>query len=160
MADLMTQNKKVKKPKPELTVIGWIETVGLPQLDLPGVKAKIDTGARTSALNAQNIEPFERDGQAWVRFQVQVSDGDPSLWVETPLYDQRHIKNTSGIPEERYVIRTTLKIGEQQWPISVSLTDRSNMRFPMIVGRSALKHRNIAVHTRRAYLTTDKTRNA
>ncbi|SMX41464.1 ATP-dependent zinc protease family protein [Actibacterium lipolyticum] len=156
----MKQKTKLKTPRPELSVIGWMESVALPQIDLRGIKAKIDTGARTSALHALYIEPFDNDGEEWVRFQVQLSEDAPGQWVETPLHDQRHIKNTSGIPEERYVIRTELEIAGKTWPIAVSLTDRSNMRFPMIVGRSALKNRNIAVHTRRAYLTTGKAGNA
>ncbi|KJZ18415.1 ATP-dependent zinc protease family protein [Loktanella sp. S4079] len=155
----MTQKTKLKLPKPELSVIGWMEMVGLPEIGLNSIKAKIDTGARTSALHALNIEPFDQDGETWVRFQAQLSDDAPTQWVETPLHDQRLIKNTSGIPEERYVIRTHIALGSQSWPIAVSLTDRRNMRFPMIVGRSALKKRNIAVHTRRAYLTTAKPNN-
>ena len=77
----------------------------------------------------------------------------PEIWIETPVYDRRPIKNTSGVPEERIIIRTKLRLIDRSWDISVSLADRSNMRFPMIVGRSALKNHNIAVHTRRANLT-------
>ncbi|WP_090200423.1 ATP-dependent zinc protease family protein [Yoonia tamlensis] len=145
--------KNPKKPKPDLMVIGWTEYLDLPELGLRQIKAKIDTGARTSALHATNIEPFDRDGKEWVRFQVQPDSNAAEVWVETPIYDRREIKNTSGIAEERIVIRTDLKLIDRSWPISVSLTDRSNMRFEMIVGRTALKHHNIAVHTRRATLT-------
>lgn len=144
---------KVKKPKQELLVIGWLEHLDLPDLGLNQIKAKIDTGARTSALHAIGIEPFERDGEAWVRFQVQIDEYAPLLWVEARIDDRRQIKNTSGIPEERIVIRTLLKLTNRSWPISVSLTDRTRMTFPMIVGRTALKHHNVAVHTRRANLT-------
>lgn len=145
---------KIKKPKPDLLVIGWMEHLDLPDLGLRQLKAKIDTGARTSALHATQIETFQRAGADWVRFQV-VSDEDmPQTWAECEIYDRRHIKNTSGIPEERIVIRTKLKLTDRSWNISVSLTDRSNMRFPMIVGRTALKHHNIAVHTRRSNLTS------
>jgi hypothetical protein len=144
---------KVKKPKQELLVIGWLEHLDLPDLGLNQIKAKIDTGARTSALHAIGIEPFERDGEAWVRFQVQIDEYAPLLWVEARIHDRRQIKNTSGIPEERIVIRTMLKLTNRSWPISVSLTDRTRMTFPMIVGRTALKHHNVAVHTRRANLT-------
>ena len=151
---VMTEKQKKKSPKPDLLVIGWMEHLDLPDLHLQQVKAKIDTGARTSALHAMHIEPFNQsDGSEWVRFQVQLSDSSPGIWVECPIHDRREIKNTSGIPEERIIIRTTLKLTERSWTISVSLTDRSNMRFPMIVGRTALKKHNIAVHTRRANLT-------
>ncbi|WP_417809282.1 ATP-dependent zinc protease [Thioclava sp.] len=146
--------KKAKKPKPELLVIGWMEHLDLPELGLHQIKAKIDTGARTSALHATQIETFTREGKDWVRFMVQPDDEMPEVAVESPIYEWRHIKNTSGIPEERIVIRTKLKLIDRAWTIAVSLTDRSNMRFPMIVGRTALKRHNIAVHTRRANLTS------
>lgn len=139
---------KVKKPKRELLVIGWMEHLDLPELDLHDIKAKIDTGARTSALHATDIETFDRDGNEWVRFR---SGSDRIIKAE--VYDKREIKNTSGIPEKRIVIRTKLKLVDRAWDISVSLADRSNMRFDMIVGRTALKHHNIAVHTRRSNLT-------
>ena len=70
------------------------------------------------------------------------------------MHDERAIKNTSGVPEDRIIIRTRLQLTERSWAVSVSLADRSNMRFPMIVGRTALKENNIAVHTRRANLTS------
>jgi hypothetical protein len=140
-------------PDQGLSVIGWVEFVDLPALDLHRVKAKIDTGARTSALHTAQMEVFTRDGNDWVRFHVQMRETDPERWFEAPVHDLRHIKNTSGIPEERIIIRTLIRLGGQSWPINVSLTDRSNMRLPMIVGRSALRARNIAVHTRRTNLT-------
>jgi hypothetical protein len=142
------------KAKPELLVIGWMEHLDLPVLGLSQIKAKIDTGARTSALHATKIQTFRRDDKEWVRFQVKPDLRTPKVWVEAPVYDRRDIKNTSGIPEERIIIRTKLKLIDRSWIISVSLTDRSNMRFPMIVGRTALKNHNIAVHTRRVNLTS------
>lgn len=150
----MTPHLKVKKPKPDLSVVGWLEYIALPDLGLHHIKAKFDTGARTSALHATHIETFMRDGQEWVRFNVQIEEDGPDLQLEQPIYDTRHIKNTSGVPEERIVIRTPVHIAGRTWPITVSLTDRSNMRLPMIVGRTALKKQNIAVHTRKTKLTS------
>lgn len=147
---------KVKKPRPDLSVVGWMEFIDLPDLGLGRVKAKFDTGARTSALHATKIETFEREGAPWVRFHVDIEVAPPDLWIEVPIHDVRHIKNTSGVPEERIVIRTPIKIAGRIWPVSVSLTDRSNMRLPMIIGRSALKKQNIAVHTKRTNLTAEK----
>ncbi|SNR43256.1 ATP-dependent zinc protease family protein [Puniceibacterium sediminis] len=146
--------KKIKKNKPDLMVIGWMEHLDLPDLGLHQIKAKIDTGARTSALHATQIKTFVRDGEDWVRFQAQADEDEPEVTVEAPIHDRREIKNTSGIPEERIIIRTKLKLTDRTWTISVSLTDRSNMRFQMIVGRTALRNHNIAVHTRRANLTS------
>lgn len=144
---------KNKKPKTELLVIGWLEHLALPDLNLMNIRAKIDTGARTSALHATDITPFIQDGKEIVRFTVQLDENHSPVTIETPIYDRREIKNTSGIPEERIVIRTNLQLTDRMWPITVSLSDRSNMRFAMIVGRTALKKHNIAVHTRRANLT-------
>ena len=145
--------KVTKKKKKPLLVIGWMERITLPDLAITALKTKIDTGARTSALHATGIEIFRKAKQEWVRFDLHRSGGR-LVPLECPLHDIRHIKNTGGVPEERVVIRTRLLIADRVWPISVSLTDRSNMRFPMIVGRSALKNNNIAVHTRRTYLIT------
>ncbi len=134
--------------------IGWIELVDLPWLDLSRVKAKIDTGARTSALHATDIMPFEKDGQPWVSFRTLVSDGLPEKLIECPYHTERAIKNTSGVPEDRFIIRTQLRIGKRKWPIDLSITDRTNMTFPMIIGRAALKNHNIVVHARKTYLMT------
>lgn len=149
----MKSGLKVRKPKPGLKVIGWIEHVDLPELNLHRIKAKIDTGARTSALHTAQMHVFERNGLSMVRFHVQIKHTDPERWFEANVFDTRQIKNTSGIPEERIVIRTPLKIAGKSWPIEVSLTDRTNMRLPMIVGRTALKGRNIAVHARKTNLS-------
>ena len=149
----MTPHLKVKKPKPDLSVVGWMEYIALPELGLDHIKAKFDTGARTSALHATEITTFTRDGVEWVRFCVQLDVDAPDVQLEQTVYDTRHIKNTSGEPEERIVIRTPVMIAGRTWPITVSLSDRSNMRLPMIVGRTALKKQNIAVHTRKTKLT-------
>lgn len=148
----MNKTTRIKRTKSEPMIIGWIEHVDLPDLRLNHIRCKIDTGARTSALHAMDIELFTRQKVEWVRFKTKTKEDKPRKTIEAPVYDKRHIKNTSGVPEERIVIRTTFKIGGKSWPISVSLSDRSTMRFPLIVGRTALKKHNIAVHTHRANL--------
>lgn len=135
-----------------LTVMGWIEAIDLPDLGLVSLKSKLDTGARTSALHVEDLEAFRRDGADWVRFHPA---GDPRV-VEAPLIERREIRNTGGIPEMRPVIRTRARFGSRTWAIELSLTDRTNMSFAMIVGRAALKNHAVVVHTRRAYLVTDK----
>lgn len=150
----MIATPKPKKPKRELTIVGWLEFVRLPDLGLERIKAKFDTGARTSALHATKIETFMRDGVDWVRFNAQFDRDLPAKMIEQPVFDKRQIKNTSGVPEERIVIRTPVVIAKRKWQIAVSLTDRSNMRLQIIVGRTALKKQNIAVHTRKAKLTS------
>ncbi|WP_170421116.1 ATP-dependent zinc protease family protein [Ruegeria arenilitoris] len=137
-------------------VIGWMEYIDLPDLPLNDIKAKIDTGARTSALHATDIRRFQRDGHHWVSFLTEVPGGEGMIRIEAPIKERRNIKNTSGIPESRIVIRTTIRLGDETWPLDLSLTDRTNMTFQMIVGRAALKNHAIAVHTKRAHLLRGK----
>ena len=152
----MTEKKSAETAPKPLIVIGWQEHVDLPLLGLTNLKAKIDTGARTSALHATELSKFEKDGEGWVRFHTKFDDDAHDLWVESPIHDIREIKNTSGIPEERIIIRTKFRIAGKLWQIDLSLTDRNNMKFRMIVGRSALKNHPIAVHSRKLHLTKSK----
>ncbi|WP_170372552.1 ATP-dependent zinc protease family protein [Ruegeria arenilitoris] len=145
------------KGQPQMPkVIGWMEYIDLPDLPLNDIKAKIDTGARTSALHATDLRRFQRDGHHWVSFLTEVPGGEGMIRIEAPIKERRNIKNTSGIPENRIVIRTTIRLGDETWPLDLSLTDRTNMTFQMIVGRAALKNHAIAVHTKRAHLLRGK----
>ncbi|MFD0910444.1 ATP-dependent zinc protease family protein [Ruegeria arenilitoris] len=147
------------KGQPQMPkVIGWMEYIDLPDLPLKDIKAKIDTGARTSALHATDIRRFQRDGHHWVSFLTEVPGGEGMIRIEAPIKERRNIKNTSGIPENRIVIRTTIRLGDETWPLDLSLTDRTNMTFQMIVGRAALKNHAIAVHTKRAHLLRGKSK--
>ncbi len=141
------------KTQKEPTIIGWMEYIDLPDIALLKMKAKIDTGARTSALHATDIEMFQKQDKSWVKFNTWMERGGTAISLEAPVHDIREIKNTGGVSEKRIVIETSLLLMDEAWPITVSLADRSNMRFPMIIGRTALKQHNIAVHTRKAYLT-------
>lgn len=136
-----------------MLVIGWQEHVDLPLLGLTNLKAKIDTGARTSALHATDIHEFERDGVPWVRFHSKFDDDTQDLDVESPIHDRREVKNTSGVPEPRIIIRTKFRIASKLWRIDLSLTARTEMKFRMIVGRSALRRHSILVDPGRRYLT-------
>lgn len=145
-----------KLPVSELTVIGWHECISLPELGLKNFAVKVDTGAKTTALHADNIEPFEKDGAKWVRFtSPDVTERAPKT-CEFPILDKREITNTSGLPETRIVIRTSMRLAGRKWKIDISLTDRGSMRFPLILGRRALKGRRIVVHPGRSYLVSDK----
>lgn len=137
-----------------MLVVGWQERVDLPLLGLNNLDAKIDTGARTSALHATDIEAFERDSVPWVRFHTRFDDDTQDTDVECPIHDQRDIKNTSGKSEERIVIRTRFRIESHLWKIDLSLTARSEMKFRMIVGRTALRRHAILVDPSRRHLTT------
>lgn len=129
-----------------MLVIGWQERVDLPLLGLNNLSAKIDTGARTSALHATEIVEFDRDGEPWVRFHTKFDDDTKESYVECPVHDRREITNTSGVPETRIVIRTKFRIASRLWRIDLSLTDRTEMKFRMIVGRTALRRHSILVH--------------
>lgn len=133
-------------------VVGWREVVSLPELGVFDMRAKIDTGARTSALHAEDQEIFERDGVKWVRFKVPASRHHADFKVEVPVHDERDIKNTSGVPERRIVIRTVLHLGDRHWHVDVSLANRANMGFDMILGRTAIRRHQVLVDAGRSFL--------
>jgi hypothetical protein len=140
----MKTGKKASRPR--LTeVIGWREDVALPDLGLPQFAAKIDTGARTSALHAVDQEIVDQNGQPWVEFTVPAVKGRGLKRARAPLVDERNIKNTGGVPERRLVVRTTLLIGRHRWKIEVSLANREKMEFDLILGRTAIRRRGILV---------------
>jgi len=125
--------------EPAPFILGFEEWVGLPDLNLPSLKAKIDTGARTSALHARLIEPVTLDGAPHVRFHVQPVPRQPRIEIVcvAPLLDQRTVTSSNGESETRYVIATDLEIGAQRWRIELTLTNREAMRYRMLIGRQA-----------------------
>lgn len=130
-------------PQPGLAMLGWREWVGLPDLGLPPIRAKVDTGARTSALHAFSVEPFERDGQAWVRFSLHPLHKDDSEVrdCEAPLVDRREVSDSGGHRELRPVIRTRMCVGSVEFAAELTLTDRDSMSFRMLLGRTAMNGR-------------------
>lgn len=124
-------------------VIGWREFLSLPELGIAKIKAKIDTGARSSALHAFDIEHFERDGVPSVRFKVHPKQRNSSISAiaEAPLLDQRHIRNSGGQTQLRPVIQTVIGLGEYRWSIELTLTNRDAMGFRMLLGRQAIRKR-------------------
>jgi len=120
--------------------IGWREWLSLPTLQIPAIKAKIDTGARTSALHAFFVEPFAVDGVKMVRFDIHPlqKNSDIVLTCEAPIKDERLVTDSGGHSEMRFVIETMAVFSGVEWPIEVTLTNRDNMRFRMLLGRTAL----------------------
>ena len=124
-----------------LPVVGWRELVHLPDLGLHGVPAKIDTGARTSSLHGEVLEEFERDGEKFVRFAVDFEQQHVRQICEAVHVDVRGITSSNGETQYRYVIKTPLKIGDLEFRAEISLANRADMRFPMLIGRSSLRRR-------------------
>ena len=130
-------------PSTEPMVVGWREWVWLPDL-LPdpgdAVKAKIDTGARTSTIHAWDLDTFTRDGEAWVRFSLHPRQRDDTHVVvaEARLVEEREVRSSNGEVERRPVVQTTLRIGPLTYPIELTLTKRDQMGFRMLVGRTAM----------------------
>lgn len=123
-------------------VIGWREWVGLPDLELPAIKAKVDTGARTSSLHASKIETFKKNGALHVRFIVHPARyrRDFVVQCEAPVVDHRIVSDSSGRRELRYVISSTLVIGDLKIPIEITLYNRETMSHRMLLGRTAMQN--------------------
>jgi hypothetical protein len=121
-------------------IIGWREWLALPDLGIPAIKAKIDTGARTSALHTFGFEPIEKDGTLKVKFGVHPLQRrkDIEVFCLADVVDQRRVTSSDGQSEKRYIIRTAVALGEFFWPIELSLTNRRSMRFRMLLGRAAI----------------------
>jgi ribosomal protein S6--L-glutamate ligase len=121
-------------------ILGWEEWIALPELGLPAIKAKVDTGARTSALHAVFVEPFGPKRAPKVRFGVHPIPrrADIEIVCTAPVVDRREIRSSNGEREERYVISTPLRIGDREWPIEVTLTNRDTMVYRMLLGRQAI----------------------
>ncbi len=126
---------------PELMRFGWEEWIALPDLGLPAIRAKVDTGARTSALHAFDIEVFGSNSAPKVRFTVHPIPGRDDLVIpcSARIVDRRTVTSSNGESESRYVIASTLRVGEESWRIEMTLTDRSSMASRMLLGREALK---------------------
>lgn len=143
----------MREPYKSLPVVGWRELVALPELGLAAIPAKIDTGARTSSLHGTILERFERDGEAYVRFAVDYARQHVRQVCEAVHVDWRGITSSNGETQRRMIIKTPIRIGDVEFRAEISLADRSDMKFPMLIGRSALR-RHFLVDSGHSWLQT------
>ncbi|GLB50107.1 30S ribosomal protein S6--L-glutamate ligase [Neptunitalea lumnitzerae] len=124
-------------------IVGSEEWVKLPKINVPAIKVRVDSGAKTSALHAVNIEPFIKEGEHWVRYDVYPvqANGKTVVHCESPIADKRIIKSSTGTKESRYVIKTLLHISDDVWEIELTLTNRDSMGYRMLLGREAMNGR-------------------
>lgn len=130
-------------PAKQLPLIGWREWVGLPQLGIDSVKAKVDTGARSSSLHAFDVEAFDRDGTTWVRFVVHPKQRDDATTVEAEaaVLEYRSVRSSSGEESTRPVILTPVRICGVEYEVELTLANRDAMGFRMLLGREAFRRR-------------------
>jgi hypothetical protein len=127
---------------PSPLILGWREWAAFPQLNIPRIKAKIDTGARTSALHAFQVDTFQENGKTKVRFTIHPRQKSIKKVIScvTDLIDIRWVTDSGGHREQRCVIQTDIILGNKCWPIEVTLTSREDMRFRLLLGRTALRN--------------------
>ena len=147
---------KLSKQK-QISVIGWREWVALPELGVTAIKAKIDTGARSSAIHAFHVETFWKGEKHWVRFQMHPFQRNTSktITAEAEILDEREVRNSGGHAEKRIAILTTVELEKQRWPIELTLTNRDVMGFRMLLGRAAVRG-HFLVNPGKSYLLSQK----
>ncbi len=135
------------------TLTGWREWVSLPDLEVDWIKAKIDTGARTSSLHAFDIREFDREGEAWVRFRVKPwqDSQEDAVVVECPVHDRRAVRSSSGHAQERLVVQLRIRLVDREVLAEITLSNRDEMGFRMLIGREALR-RGYIVDPARSFL--------
>jgi hypothetical protein len=152
----MAPSKKRRPDKPPL-MLGWREWMGLPDLDIPALKVKLDTGARSSALHVTDIRLFRRRNEDWVRFRPVLDDGRPRLRAaEARVLDQRMVRDSGGREHLRVVIKTAIEVAGWIWPVDLTLASRGEMSFRMLLGRQAMSGR-IIVDPVHSYLAGRRT---
>ena len=123
--------------------VGALEVCDLPQLEISKLHIRVDTGAQTSSLHVDNIEEIDKDGELWISFDIHpdVHNVDTVVRRQAKVFDTRIVKSSSGNRQKRHVIETQIELGGQSWPIHITLTDRSNMTYLMLLGRQAMQGR-------------------
>lgn len=144
----------------KLLIVGWRELIDLPDLKIRGIKAKIDTGARSSALHAYHIEEFKSNGKTMVKFFVHPYQRDTkqTAIAEAKLLEYRQVRSSGGHIQLRPVVETIVKLGHKQWSIELTLTNRDVMGFRMLLGRQAVRHKFL-IDPGKSFLQSKEIRN-
>jgi hypothetical protein len=153
----MAKHEEVGDMVAEKFMVGCIENCDLPGLGILDMEVRVDTGAKTSSLHVDNIKKFKKSGKTWVSFDIHptIHNVDEIIRCESPLRDVRKIKSSNGSSEERYIIRTLLRMNKQEWKIDLSLTDRSDMSYLMLLGREGMLSRIIVDPSETFLLSSD-----
>ena len=151
----LVQNIKEFKKIKKYPIIGWREWVSLPELGIAKIKAKVDTGARTSALHAFSLKPFVENGKDKIHFEIHPIQHDTNHVIAcvADIVDKRLVTDSGGHQEERFVIQTPMLIAGHTWSIEITLTERENMLFRMLLGRNALR-KHFIINPARSFVTT------
>lgn len=141
----MSSTRRNRRRRPELTTIGWRERISLPDFGLSRIRAKIDTGAQTSSLHASRPRFTQQDDGEWITFELypRRRSRKDSVHVSAKVVDRRWVRSSNGQREFRPVISTKLELGDEEWEVEFTLTNRDKMSYRMILGRSALRGRFI-----------------
>lgn len=155
---ITTKPARKGKTKKRYVLSGWRELVHLPELGIGPIIAKLDTGAKSAALHADNIEIYQSAEGERVRFDAFVDDSaDNARRCDLPLRSMRRVKNTGGQVENRAVVSTRIAVGEHNWIAEITLTDRTEMGVPMLLGRATIKKR-LVVHPGKTFIVTSQER--
>ena len=137
--------KQSKQPKVLKIVLVWREWASLPELGIDQIKVKVDTGAKNSALHAYNPSLTHKNSGDWIRFEIHPDQHNDTFRkpCTVRLIDYRWVTNSGGSREKRFVIETPIRIGDKEWSIIITLSNRDQMGFRMLVGRTAIKGRYV-----------------
>lgn len=135
-------------------IIGSLENCTLPEMGIEQLQVRVDTGAKTSSMHVDNLEKFTRSGKTWLRFDIHpdVYDVAKVITCESALHDIRTIKSSNAQSEERYVIKTLLQLGSESWPIEITLTNRADMSYLMLLGREGMNDKVLVDPSKRFLL--------
>lgn len=141
----------------EKMIIGSLELCNLPKIGVHNIEVRVDTGAKTSSLHVDNVKKYTQQGKPWVKFDIHPNayNVDDIIECKAALHDVRNIKSSNGVSEERYVIKTEVSLGNISWPIEITLTDRSDMNYLMLLGRQGMSDKILVDPSKTFLLESD-----